>query len=599
MDDVRNSDFKIKLAQAKNGDDFFVFIQNDNTHYSASRYSPTREIQRVIESITEKEIEVIILLGAGNPHFINSIKENIHYENFFIVEFNQTILSYLQNQYLQVLAEDNIELISSLEGLSVVKRLLENSSLKKVRFFFNTVQCQLFKQYYEYKSIIQASYEQRSINTNTLTRFEKLWLRNISGNTQAIIAAIPLDELKDFFSNSPTLIIGAGPSLEKNIPLIRKSQSSFLIIAVDTVVKTLLLYDIIPDIVVTVDPQKINSKYIENLPSKAKNIIFVAEPSICPSSIRYLNNPIIFFDTIFPYYHLLCTFFGYKGTIELGGSVATSAFEIAIKLGCEPLILVGVDLAYTNNAYHVHGSMYEEFWFSEVTRWKTHDQCLFRLIDYENLRISKNKIGNIIWTDAKFDMFIKWFEERINKLNQKQNFKCFNVSEIGYPIEGIQYVEFQTLVQKYNNKQHIEKIKKDKKKNLLKLTQYQSYNTKSDPNFLKKITYFQNHLKQLIKNIDDYANYAKEGIKIVKSSNSDVKKLKKLEEIDKKLAEQIEGKELINITIQKAVQKISNNKIDQNHNLPWDQSFDFYNAIIESSEFNCKILKQVIDDINL
>ncbi len=44
------------------------------------------------------------------------------------------------------------------------------------------------------------------------------------------------------------------------------------------------------------------------------------------------------------------------GDIQSGGSVATSAFDLLLNLGCDPVILVGQDLAYTGREIHSSGT---------------------------------------------------------------------------------------------------------------------------------------------------------------------------------------------------------------------------------------------------
>jgi hypothetical protein len=44
------------------------------------------------------------------------------------------------------------------------------------------------------------------------------------------------------------------------------------------------------------------------------------------------------------------------GDIQSGGSVATSAFDLLLNMGCNPIILFGQDLAYTGREIHCSGT---------------------------------------------------------------------------------------------------------------------------------------------------------------------------------------------------------------------------------------------------
>lgn len=84
-------------------------------------------------------------------------------------------------------------------------------------------------------------------------------------------------------------------------------------------------------------------------------------------------------------------------TFETGGSVTTTALDIALKFGAENIIFVGVDLAYTDGSSHAKG----------VGR---------KITSREGLRKVKSCMGTEIYTSKNLDIYRKWIERRIENV---------------------------------------------------------------------------------------------------------------------------------------------------------------------------------------
>ena len=50
------------------------------------------------------------------------------------------------------------------------------------------------------------------------------------------------------------------------------------------------------------------------------------------------------------------------GLLEVWGSVVTAAFQVAVLAGCDPIVFVGTDLAYSDGLPYCRGSTYEFRW---------------------------------------------------------------------------------------------------------------------------------------------------------------------------------------------------------------------------------------------
>ena len=72
--------------------------------------------------------------------------------------------------------------------------------------------------------------------------------------------------MNNLFKGHPAIIVSAGPSLEKNIHLLREAKGKAVIIAVDAVLPTLVPAGVIPDIVVVLEANRTQFLVFQNIP---------------------------------------------------------------------------------------------------------------------------------------------------------------------------------------------------------------------------------------------------------------------------------------------------------------------------------------------
>ncbi len=97
-------------------------------------------------------------------------------------------------------------------------------------------------------------------------QFAGRYLLNTLKNLPAIASEGDVDALKGAFTDVPAIVVGAGPSLDRNLDLLRRASSRSIIIAVDTALRPLLTAGIVPHVVVAVDPSELNARHLRELP---------------------------------------------------------------------------------------------------------------------------------------------------------------------------------------------------------------------------------------------------------------------------------------------------------------------------------------------
>lgn len=268
------------------------------------------------------------------------------------------------------------------------------------------------KELLEMRTQVDFLLNRKSVNQATLARFEKLWAVNLCGNLAAWSAPVPVRSLFGVYRGRPALVIGAGPSLDDVVAELRTRQESCIVIAVDTAVRILQNAGIDPDFIVTVDPQPVNRVFLE---SYQGNATIVVDPTVSYHSGRHFaRKKIAIAATPFFLGRLFAAKLGGEvGDIAYGGSVSTNAYDLARKLGCDPVYLAGQDLAFSDGQVHARGASLEErLSWRESRTWRREMHNFAQRTAIPPLAVEDIR-GGISPTNGKLAIFHAWFENRI------------------------------------------------------------------------------------------------------------------------------------------------------------------------------------------
>jgi len=164
---------------------------------------------------------------------------------------------------------------------------------------------------------------------------------------------IPASKLRGLFKGKTAVIMGAGPSLDIFIPWIKENREKIILLGVSRLANSLIDHNITPDIIVTVDPQtvsyvisqailKLNDRcLLANSASAANQLV-----SQWPGQSVYLNNHLPWNADV-----------NIDNIQACAPTVTNTAFNIAIAMGAQQIILAGIDLCYSPEGYsHASGN---------------------------------------------------------------------------------------------------------------------------------------------------------------------------------------------------------------------------------------------------
>lgn len=581
-----NLDISLELIETKSKKYSAKVFKDNKSIFLHSAYDPEKEAETLIKEI-EKDLDLAFIFGIGAGYLINALKKL----NVAIAVIEPSIKFFnllIDNFKLDKILEDNITFFIGGDDIEDIEKFISLTNTKKVKFFITRSYSVLFNEealFYQQK--VLSIVDKKIININTISRFDKLWAYNIASNVVEISTRYGVNKFFNKYKNIPAVIVSAGPSLEKNITKLKEMKNKALIIAVDTAMKPLYSRNISPHFVITIDPQKKNSKYFRNV--NFKDSVLIAESSVDKEAIDSFNGEIYFINSIFPLAKYFMESLGNRGDITTGGSVSTAAYDFAIKVGANPIIMVGLDLSFPNYQTHIKGSYHEENFFTEIYKLDSYDSRIYKVLIGGNLREEKNIYNEKVWTDSRFDMYKNWFEEQCIKNNK---IKFYNATEGGITINGMDNIKLEELIEKYND------------------IDIEVVANKNNNDFKRKkeiLINIKNGLIKIDNEISKIKPYVIKAIELCDKINADLKRhrrveklLENLNEYDIKILNISKVNEFLGITMQKTIKSITEGFIfeDEKYDKSIVNSYKLYEAMKESIDFNRYIIKRAIIKID-
>ena len=419
-----------------------------------SAYDPLNEAARQVESHKKGRASIILVLGIGLGYHLRLLREKFPDIPLLAVEKDPEVVNITQRLY-----PDHLSGVSVITASGHVEQVLGNldmHSFRGISLFTHRPSYGLSKEYYD--SVMQnLRHAISSRVSDLLTRFEfeKTWVENIFENLPNISHAGRIGNLFGLFKGYPGIIVSAGPSLKKNAALLKQFHDRALIVVVDTAVKPLQKSGSDAHMVMTLDAQKHSIKHF--LGQKGYAPVLVADMVSCPSILRdyrgqrLLSTTARYFTRPDGSIHREATpvmgwiekFIPPIGDIQSGGSVATSAFDMLLTLGCDPIILTGQDLAYTGREIHCNGTHHNESWLPITGRFLNLETINQRVIRKRSIKYIEAFGGkDTVLSDFVFDLYRTWFEDSA----KIAPVRVINATEGGARIKNTEEAALRTLL---------------------------------------------------------------------------------------------------------------------------------------------------------
>ncbi|HEH4548215.1 TPA: motility associated factor glycosyltransferase family protein, partial [Campylobacter coli] len=190
------------------------------------------------------------------------------------------------------------------------------------------------------------------------------FLQNIPSMLESIPFQRILSQRKNKFDNA--IVVSAGPSLAKQLSLLKAYQDKAVIFCADGALSMLEKEGIVPDYVTNLDFTDLAMKFFQNKENLKQSIIAL-ECATHPNIVRSLNaeNCMIVLRNKALYQRFNLNDFGY---IDTGTHVSHFSYTLALALGFKNIIMIGQDLAFDEEGNsHSKGFSYGEQFSGEKT----------------------------------------------------------------------------------------------------------------------------------------------------------------------------------------------------------------------------------------
>ncbi len=273
------------------------------------------------------------------------------------------------------------------------------------------------------KVIFEASTDAaaRDLFRQTNSRCELLALSQLPKNSTAdrLLDQIPTREV-------PVILVAAGPSLQKNVKLLRKVYDRALVIVVSHAAKTLYTNEVKPHLVAMADGQD-GQKFLDFDTEQELTILANVR---CAADIQKKYNGKLIYSSLNLDLFPVSSFKRNTYLYHNGGSVATDVFGLLATAGFGTIILVGQDLAYSEDGYsHVGGE-------SEASK---SDQYV------EGIN------GSLVKTRGDWVYFLKSYERTIS---EHQAITVIDATEGGAKIHGTKILSLEQAIETYCQREY-------------------------------------------------------------------------------------------------------------------------------------------------
>lgn len=434
------NDYGVKVYSHWDNNKRLIKVQKEGKEiWLGSTFNTKREMERLLEKYN-KNSSLIMVLGIGNYKLFRAIKEYfVHLDRLIIVEPSIEIMkTFIENvsvkDIFSIFGKTNISFILG-SDLDEVKNYYVAYSLSYIKdngsLVYSIAYEQLFsnvlialKQYYSENLV------SKNVSLNTIKKFKYVWLTNRWKNLEK--RSVEANCLIPLMQKKTVIIVSAGPSLEKNMHLLKNVGNKAIIIAAGSAIQILHRNGIIPHLRAAFDSSALQERIFDGLNGDDCPLIYT--PNLNFQVLKnYGDKTIKFFsygsDYLSEYlYNVINRTYQ---SVSTGVSISNTVAFLALFLGCKKIILLGQDLCYTDNKMHAEGT------------WETKSENL-RHLKTSNVFLTKDIYGNDVYTDPVLTTMKNTFEDTARNY---KNCEFINASEGGLRLDGFLNKRFSEVLE--------------------------------------------------------------------------------------------------------------------------------------------------------
>lgn len=423
---------ELGIEPSKKENDYVLYLKNETSkHYVYSKYNPRKTAKDLVDFENANEETIWIIFGMGLGYVAEEILEGAGLNSKIILIEPTEKLVEKQRPYMeQLLKHERINLFygnNQKELNKILEHVIKVKDINNIKVIVQPVYRSYFKTYYQYVLAVISEYiESLKVTYNTIKAFSYTNLNNLIQNEESIRNSCDISHNRDQYKDIPAVIVSAGPSLNKNISELKNFKG--VIFTGTRSLPAIKEVGVTPHYLVCVDPGEIACDIMREY--KENEITLIATEEASPKVIQNNGGRKYFIKGMTN--GLSKTLYDVDvPKLPLYGSVATLCLSAAQFMGCNPIIFIGQDLAYTGGKSHAEDDINSEVDLEE-----------------HHIRYVQGMNGEVIPTDVTLLSFLRWIETFIDE-NSKDT-QYINCTEGGANIRGAENAVFKEIIERYN-----------------------------------------------------------------------------------------------------------------------------------------------------
>jgi len=431
-----------------------VRLAGDSGAWVHSRRAPRREIDRLVDEVQPGPLQPIILLGVGLGDALERLLRAHDRTDVCVLEHNLGLIRAAMERFNFTKAIDAKRLTFACTVTGQTPRMVFQAALTSMSLFGRTTVSHGYTAsdpgYLELMRELKVWAGQKELEIRSEANGAKTNLENLFGNFPVYLRSAGLDQFAGTFKGVPGVLVCAGPSLQRNIEVLKQYSGKVVVLAVSSALRRVMQSGIEVHATNVVDYSHLSQRYFKDLPGDAPPLF--AHPRCNMTVLDGYSGEVVTSDDE------LYQAFEIPGVVPHGGfryggnNVAHFGHQILRALGCNPVVYCGLDLAYSFHTTHVPGGAIHDEWAASSGRFSSLEfqELMFLTAGLSDKHAVKDPYGTTIYTDELLESAGLHFEEFLSTERvEYPETVTINCTEGGRVIAGIENRSLASVMAEY------------------------------------------------------------------------------------------------------------------------------------------------------
>jgi hypothetical protein len=420
-----------------------IVIHKNNENYMVCDHNnPLDQAQQWLEKSIDASNKVEIVFGMAMGIHIELLMDKYPEKKILILEPSVELLIYLISSRdmtkifnkCWLLLEEDFDIF--LKNFMLLYWDARNKGIFKLQAI-NVYSIVFDKVWNEFREKFKKQMNALIVDTSTRKMKTELWLKNYISDIRRLKEASNADGFLGKFKNMPGILVSAGASLEGNVHLLKDIKDKCLMLSASSARLSMKQHSVSPHMFMTVDADEGEKRIVENVDNDNEYMVYSNQ--LTPKSLEIYDGKKIFINYNSDFYttNFLAWAGIQSGAVMSAPSVANTCFDFLYRLGCNPIIFVGQDLAFTKNKQYAgkidYGVDMQEDEFKNAGYPVVEDIC-----------------GNQVYTMPSFLAMRNCFEDQIRQAKlENPDLVVLNCTEGGLNIEGADNKRLEDVIKDF------------------------------------------------------------------------------------------------------------------------------------------------------